>query len=58
MKIMELIRKSEGGMKEHAILLIRGLLQSGHQVVVLCDFPRSDLVSLERAGAQIGRAHV
>ncbi len=55
MKIMELIRKSEGGMKEHAILLIRGLLQSGHQVVVLCDFPRSDLVSLERAGAQVIR---
>ncbi|WZL77903.1 glycosyltransferase family 4 protein [Eubacteriales bacterium mix99] len=53
MKIMELVRKAEGGMKEHAVLLIRGLLQSGHQVIVLCDFPRSDLASLEKAGAQV-----
>ena len=53
MKVMELIRKSEGGMKEHAIFLIRGLLQGGHQVIVLCDFPRSDLAGLEKAGAQI-----
>ena len=53
MRIMEIIRKSEGGMKEHAIVLVKGLLQKGHQVTVLCDFPEEDLLFLENAGAQV-----
>jgi glycosyltransferase involved in cell wall biosynthesis len=52
MKIMEMIRKSEGGMKEHYITLIKGLLQAGHHVTALCDFSEEIMAELDRAGAQ------
>lgn len=33
--------------------LVKGLLNKGHQVTALCDFPKSDLDDLEQAGAQV-----
>ncbi len=53
MKIVEIIRKAEGGMKEHYITLVKGLLNKGHQVTALCDFPQQDLNDLRLEGAQV-----
>jgi glycosyltransferase involved in cell wall biosynthesis len=55
MKIMEIIRKSEGGMKEHYITLLKGMLLAGHQVTALCDFSEEIMAELDRSGAQVIR---
>ncbi|HZJ82894.1 MAG TPA: glycosyltransferase family 4 protein [Clostridia bacterium] len=50
-RVAQLIRLAEGGMKHHYISLIQGLLDSGIQVVALCNFPPKDMEGLEGFGA-------
>lgn len=53
MRVMEVIRKSEGGMKEHYIALVKGLINEGCNVDALCDYPEEIMVDISRSGAKV-----
>ncbi len=53
MHIVELIGKSEGGMKRHYKALINGLIESGHEVAALCNFREPDIKELVQIGAAV-----
>ena len=41
-RVAELIRNAEGGMKEHYMTLIKGLIDSGFDVIALCRLSKKD----------------
>lgn len=53
MKIMEVIRKSDGGMKQHYISLVKGLVMAGHIVYAFCSYSGKDAAELKHAGAEV-----
>ncbi len=53
MLIAEIIGRAEGGMKQHYIALINGLIESGHEVVAICSFGEDEARELEKTGAAV-----
>lgn len=53
MRVMEIIREAEGGMKTHFISLVKGLAAQGIEVIVLCNFERKSRILMESDGVQI-----
>ncbi|HZK34046.1 MAG TPA: glycosyltransferase family 4 protein [Bacillota bacterium] len=51
MFIMEIIGPSTGGMKNHYISLVKGLLNSGHKVATVCSFESKVQNDLSKSGA-------
>ncbi len=52
-KVAELIRKANGGMKEHYISLIEGLIVAGIEVIAICSFSLKDRQKLKKVGATV-----
>ena len=50
-RVAELIRNAEGGMKEHYMTLIKGLIDSGFDVIALCRLSKKDRNRLTKWGA-------
>ncbi|MGI5851929.1 MAG: glycosyltransferase family 4 protein [Caldicoprobacterales bacterium] len=50
-RVAELLRNAEGGMKEHYMALIKGLIDSGFDVIALCRLSKKDRDRLTRWGA-------
>ena len=53
MKVMELIRDAEGGMKTHFLSLAKGLSAQGINVIALCNFNESSKRIMEDAGIHV-----
>ncbi|HHY83505.1 MAG TPA: glycosyltransferase family 4 protein [Clostridiales bacterium] len=53
MRVMEIIRSAEGGMKVHFTALVKGLAERGIEVTALCNFPAEDNKKLEHAGISV-----
>ncbi|NLN40967.1 MAG: glycosyltransferase family 4 protein [Clostridiales bacterium] len=52
-RIAEFIRGAKGGMKKHYIDLIKGLVDSGIEVIAICNFPSKDRSMLKKLGAVV-----
>ncbi len=52
-RILELIRRAEGGMKKHYISLVKGLKIRGLEVVALCNFGEGDMEDLRETGIDL-----
>ena len=50
MRVMEIIREAEGGMKTHFLSLVKGLSGQGIEVVALCNFDIKSKKLLKEAG--------
>ena len=52
-KVMEIIREAYGGMKEHYVMLLKGLRQRGFDVLALCNFSQPVMEELKNAGVEV-----
>ncbi|HZJ57114.1 MAG TPA: glycosyltransferase family 4 protein [Clostridia bacterium] len=52
-RVAELIRRAEGGMKEHYMALTEGLIGNGMDVIALCSLSRGDRKRLSKWGATV-----
>lgn len=53
MRIMEIIGEAEGGMKEHYMLLTKGFIEKGAEVIAICNFTKEDITELKSSGIQV-----
>jgi len=53
MRVMEIIRDAEGGMKIHFIALVKGMAERGIEVIALCNFSKDSRKELENAGVKV-----
>jgi len=47
---MEIIRDAEGGMKNHFLILVKGLASQGMDVVALCNLDETSIKDMEKSG--------
>ncbi len=52
-RVAELIRSAEGGMKEHYMTLVKGLIDSGLDVIALCGFSFKERRELKKWGVKV-----
>jgi len=52
-RVAEFIRRANGGMKKHYLTLITGLVDSGIEVIAICNFPSKDRRMLKKLGAVV-----
>ncbi|HHU49537.1 MAG: glycosyltransferase family 4 protein [Caldicoprobacterales bacterium] len=53
MRVMEIIREAEGGMKTHFLSLVKGLSGQGIEVIALCNFDIKSKKLLKEAGVRV-----
>ena len=53
MRVMEIIRDAEGGMKKHFCTMTKGLAEHGIEVFALCNFEEQSKEELEKAGVRV-----
>jgi len=54
-RVAEIIRRAEGGMREHYLTLVKGLAEMGFEVLAACNFSSQTMKELEDKGAEIYR---
>lgn len=52
-RVAEFIRRAKGGMKKHYLALIEGLVDSGIEVIAICNFPSKDRQALKQLGVVV-----
>lgn len=52
-RVAELVRDAEGGMKEHYLNLVKGLIDSGMDIIALCGFSSKEKCKLKKWGAEV-----